>query len=119
MIERKSKITLPLYNYRIYVIFTDDLVGSATKLVKEGKLATNHGVDNTVDGFHVRLQTNYSYIVLRYKARMNDIVHESYHAIATLLRWIGAEHEEELFAYHLGYVVQCAVDDQKKALKKK
>jgi hypothetical protein len=89
-------------------------------MVTQGKLQKDHGVDDTVAGFHVRMPNQgYSFVVLKRKANINEIIHEVYHAIVTLMRWIGATHEEELFAYHLGYVMQCVVDDQKKARKKK
>ena len=120
MKEYKSKIPLPLYNYTIFVIFTDSLVTSADRLVAQGKLTKGHGIDDTVAGFHVRMPNQgYSFIVLKLKSTINAMVHEVYHAVATLMRWIGATHEEELFAYHMGYVMQCVVDDQKKARKRK
>ena len=119
MREFKSIVPFPLYQYRIYIIFTDSLSGSADNLGKQGKLKIPHGIDDTTDGFHVRMPNqSYSFIVLKHKANINHIVHESYHAISAMFDWISARHEEELFAYHLAYLVQVVKHDQEKTLKK-
>jgi len=112
MKETKTFVPFPPYNYRIYVIFTDNLTESAENLAKQGKLNKNHGIDDTTDGFHVRMPNqSYSFIVLKYNANINHIVHESYHAVSTMFDWISARHEEEIFAYHLGYLVHFVLND--------
>ena len=119
MKEVKTFIPFPLYAYRVYVIFTDSLTESADSLVKQGRLKSPHGIDDTTDGFHVRMPNqSYSFIVLKYGATLNHIVHECYHAVSTMFDWISARHEEEIFAYHLAYIVQLVATDQKKAQKK-
>jgi hypothetical protein len=60
-----------------------------------------------------------SYLFLPTNAISNPIVHEAYHAVSNMFRWIEAAHEEEIFAYHLGYLVQEIVSDQKKMLEKR
>jgi hypothetical protein len=116
MRETKTFVPFPPYNYRIYVIFTDDLIATADKLAKQGHLTKTHGVDDTTDGFHVRMPNqSFSYIVLKFDANINQITHESYHSVTNMFRWISAKHEEELFAYHLGYLVEMVVADQEKA----
>lgn len=116
--EIRTMIPFPPYKYRVYVIFTDSLEGTAENLVNEGKLSKNHDIDDTCGAFHVRMpnQPN-SYIVLRYDARVGHIVHESYHCICTMFKWVGAEQEEELFAYHLDYLVDEIIKDQEKVKK--
>ena len=119
MTEYKSTIPIPVFSYHIFVIFTDDLIASADKLAKEGKLRTNHGIDDTTDGFHVRMPNqSYGFLVLKYTASPNHITHEVYHTVSNMFRWIGADHEEEIFAYFMGYVVQLVHNDQEKAKKK-
>lgn len=116
MKEFKTVIPFPVFQYRIYVIFTDSLIESADNLVKQGKLKSSHGIDDTTDGFHVRMPNqSYSFIVLRHGAPVNHIVHETYHSISTMMDWIGATREEEIMSYFLGYTVQLIVTDQKKA----
>jgi hypothetical protein len=115
MKEVKTFIPFPLYAYRVYVIFTDSLTESADSLVKQGRLKSPHGIDDTTDGFHVRMPNqSYSFIVLKYGATLNHIVHETYHSISTMFDWISARHEEEIFAYHLAYTVQVIANEQKK-----
>lgn len=119
MTESKTIIPFPPYNYRIYVIFTDNLIASADKLASQGKLHSNHGIDECTDGFHVRLPNqSYSYLVLPYSAGINQIAHECYHSIVCMFDWISAQHEEELFAYHLGYLVEVVTHDQEKGKEK-
>jgi hypothetical protein len=118
MTSKKFAVPFPPYNYHIYVIFTEDLIETAEKLADQGHLTRNHGVDDTTDGFHVRMPNqSFSYIVLKYNTNINQIVHESYHAITNMFRWLSAGHEEELFAYHLGYLVDIITRDQETAKK--
>ena len=116
MKEFKTVVPFPAFQYKIYVIFTDSLTASADNLVKQGKLKSPHGIDDTTDGFHVRMSNqSYSFIVLKHESSANHIVHEVYHSISTMMDWINAKHEEEIMSYFLGYTVQLIVTDQKKA----
>ena len=117
MWEYKTKIPFPVYNYHIFVHFTDDLVASADALADKGALSKNHGIDKTADGFHVRMPNqSYSFIILKVKASPNHVFHEVYHAVSTMFRWIGANHEEEIMAYTLGYIGELVFKDQIKAV---
>ena len=115
MKEFKTVVPFPAFQYKIYVIFTDSLTASADKLVKQGKLKSPHGIDDTTDGFHVRMSNqSYSFIVLKHESSVNHIVHETYHSISTMMDWIGAKREEEIMSYFLGYTVQVIANEQKK-----
>jgi len=119
--EFKTIVPFSPYRYRVYVLFTDSLQGSADNLANQGFLAKNHGISNdgTTGGFTVRLPNqSCTFVVLKYRAPINDIVHECYHAVCNMFKWIGAEHEEEVFAYHLDYLVYQILRDQEKTLKK-
>lgn len=119
MREFKTTVPFPPYRYKVFVIFTDNLKGSADSLAKKGLLTKGHGIDDTSDGFHVLMSNqSYCFIVLRQFADINQISHEAYHAVSTMFRWIGAKHEEEIFAYHLGYLIEQIRADQQKMLKK-
>jgi hypothetical protein len=119
MTEVKSLIPFPPYDYKVYLIFTDDMTKSADKLAEEGILDKKHSVDETTQAFCVKPRNRaYGYIVLQYGARIHTITHESYHALVSMFRWIGAAHEEEVFAYHIGYLVHLVHQDQIKAQKK-
>ena len=115
MKEFKTVVPFPAFQYKIYVIFTDSLTASADNLVKQGKLKSPHGIDDTTDGFHVRMPNqSYSFIVLKHESSVNHIVHETYHSISTMMDWIGAKREEEIMSYFLGYTVQVIANEQKK-----
>ena len=115
MKEFKTVVPFPTFQYKIYVIFTDSLTASADNLVKQGKLKSPHGIDDTTDGFHVRMPNqSYSFIVLKHESSVNPIVHETYHSISTMMDWIGAKREEEIMSYFLGYTVQVIANEQKK-----
>jgi hypothetical protein len=119
MSESKTYIPFPCFDYRIYVVFTDDLVKSADNLVKKGQLKSPHGIDDTTGGFHVNMPNqSYSWVVLPYTADIDEITHEAYHAVCKMLNWISAKHEEEIFAYFIGYIVRMITIDQEKAKKK-
>jgi hypothetical protein len=119
MTEVKSTIPFPPYDYKVNIIFTDDIIKSADKLADAGVLAKKHTVDATTQAFTVKPKNMaYGYIVLEYKAKIHTITHESYHALVSMFRWIGATHEEEVFAYHIGYLVHLVHQDQLKAQKK-
>jgi len=117
--ETKSLIPFPVYNYKIHLIFTDDLTGSADRLAKKGFLKYEHGIDDTTGAFTVRMpnQSN-TFMVFKYDADINHIVHETYHAVTNMFNWIGAKQEEEIFAYSFAYVVELTVNDQEKSQKK-
>jgi hypothetical protein len=118
--EFKTFIPLPLYDYRIYVIFTESLKETSKVLISQGLLAKNTDMgDETTGAFHIKFSNqSYSYLVFKMNADSNQITHECYHAVSTLFKWIGATHEEELFAYHLGYLVREVTKDQSAAIKK-
>ena len=114
MKEVTKMIPFPPYDYRIYVTFAGDLTAAADKLAKKGKLSKDHEVDDTTAGFCVNVPNQgESYVVLKFNANINQVSHESYHALCGLFRWIGAKHEEELFAYHLGYLIDMIEQDRK------
>jgi hypothetical protein len=118
MSESKTIIPFPVYNYRIYVIFTDNLVDSAKNLVKKGFLKSAHWVDDTTDGFTVKMPNqSYTFVVLKRTATINHMVHEAYHAVTNMFNYIGANPDEEVFAYSIGYVVQFIANDKEKAQK--
>ena len=118
--EFKTFIPIPIYSYRIYVIFTDSLEETANKLKKKGLLARSFDANEQETGaFHIKFSNeSFSYLIFKINADSNQISHECYHAVSTMFKWIEANHEEELFAYHLGYLVGEVTLDRDKAIKK-
>ncbi len=53
----------------------------------------------------------YSIIYLKKDAKIGTIAHESYHAVKHLMKFIGSPGDDgEVVAYHLGYIVDKAVE---------
>ncbi len=54
----------------------------------------------------------YSFVYLRPDTEIGTIAHEMYHAVEGLMDFIfpGAKRDEEVVAYHLGYIVDKAVE---------
>lgn len=49
---------------------------------------------------------NDAYIFLPLRYDIEYVTHESFHCVWHLMDYIGAEHENEIMAYHLSYLVQ-------------
>ena len=118
--ESKTFIPIPLYDYRIYVIFTQNLDETVKDLKNKGLLAKDQDISSKSTGaFQIRFKNeSFCYLIFKDHANSNQITHECYHAVCTMFKWISAAHEEELFAYTLGYVVHEVIKDQRKAIKK-
>lgn len=119
MMEIKKTIPFPCYSYRIYVIFTDNVIKSADNLAKQGFVKKVHNIDDTTAGFTVKMPNqSCTFIVLKYDAPVNHLIHEGYHATCGIFAWIGATHEEEIFAYTQAYLIEMMIHDQTKVKSK-
>jgi hypothetical protein len=112
--ESVKKVSFPIYYYTIFIVKTNDIVGSRIKR------------DNVLGSFKVKREDKYvggmhsskdgepnSYLFIN-APDANGIVHECYHAVSRMFCYIGAEFEEEVFAYTLGYLVEKVTDFIKK-----
>lgn len=118
MRQIKTFIAIPIYNYRIFVIFTDDLKACVEQLKKDGLLATNAHLDDTA-AFTIKYSNqSYTYLVYPLNACIGNIVHEVYHAVSNMFNWIDAKPDEEVMAYSIGYVTGEVIKDQSSAIKK-
>jgi hypothetical protein len=99
--KKKLTVTFPAFsNYSVIVIFTTDFVKDANKLGVEE-------VTPDIECLHITNDPNTgtSWILFKEDPGIGSIVHESYHCIACMLRWVGVGAEEETVSYHLGYLV--------------
>ena len=122
-IEQTTMIPFPPFDYRVYVHFINNLKDSVEIVNKKEKFGMTKERINEVaygGGFHLYSKSRpTSHVFLPVYADSNQIVHECYHVVSNMFRWIEAEHEEEVFAYHLGYLVQQVITDFKKMLEKR
>jgi hypothetical protein len=113
---RMESFPIPTLQYIIHVVVTDDF----PKAMKALDIRNNGRMENA-GAITFTPAPNYdgeSYIFIRKKGRsgerhgqlINEIAHESWHVVRQMFRRAGAELENELVAYHLGYIVEHAYD---------
>lgn len=99
-------------NFNLSVVFSPDIFSSAAYIADRDFLKNPTGSD-TAEAF-THCAKSFAIIYLKPEADAGTIAHESYHAVRTLLRFIGAQEEEEVTAYHLDFVVSMVTVFQKK-----
>lgn len=86
-------------NYDVTVIFTDNIRAVARR--HNGRVSKN-----TAACFITKRSAPLSgWLVFSRLPNPDEIAHESWHCIFHLLKTVGAEIEDEVAAYHLGYLV--------------
>lgn len=109
MKERVGKIEFTIFDYNISIVVTDDIVKSRNNRSHLlGSLYHDHG---GTKGLHsCNEDISGAYLFFNRDTTHEIIAHESFHAVYRMFKWIGAEIEEELMAYYLGYTVQQVTD---------
>lgn len=97
--ERSRTLIIDLFaNYTVTIVTSDNIHQSAEK---RGIIATA-----SWEAMHCGASSGlFSYIFLPDKARADIIAHESFHCVWHIMKMIGAEHENEVMAYTLSYLV--------------
>lgn len=98
---RYTIIALPHFNYDVKVVITSDI-----SLYIQSKFPNieNPGSGN---GFHIYSQDDCrSHIVLTDNPSIKTIAHEVFHVVWRLMEHVGAKHENEVMAYHQGYLTE-------------
>lgn len=101
-IEKIVKYDIVPFNYDLIVVVSDSIQQSRTNrndILGYYEPDDHHGAMHCYVGHQ-------SYIFLNYGADIGTIAHETFHFIWRLMQWIGAEHNNEVMAYHLGYYVR-------------
>lgn len=108
--DYEETVAIPTFMYRVYVVFTNDLIKSAN-----GRFgSTNLVLAAEARAFHCG-KDGHSYLFYKLGRRKDGteeaapgiIAHESYHAVHCMLTdWAGVKDlDEEVVAYHLTYLV--------------
>ena len=114
----RTCIPLPIYGYRIHVVFTKEFEKDFEIIKKEFNSKSTWKPSCTVKAFHYKVIDKPDAVIFyNPDTDVDTIVHEAYHGVYNMMKWIDAEHEEEVYAYTLGYLVNLLIGDQEKAKK--
>lgn len=111
--EEHYSITFEIFDYRLYVIYTDNIAATRASLNKKVG-APKQILSPTVDGLHCynNLETD-AFVLFTPLSSIGTIAHEVSHAIWRMFKYFGAKFENEIFAYHLGYTLDKILEFKK------
>ena len=97
-------------SYKIGIIFTDDVRKSVDYLSDRDYFNTpSSQVSQDTTACHIDVNGR-GYLLFGDDASVGTIAHECWHAVYAAMKFFGAEVEDEVVAYHLGYAVNKVVD---------
>lgn len=100
-------------NFKVHIIFTDDLVESRIARYETAGVAGEFGTE----ALFTRGAGGYGHLFFKHDACARVIAHECWHAIWWMMTWAGVKDwDNETLAYHLGYLVGRASEFQAKVL---
>lgn len=110
--DRTLSIPLPHFNYKVVIAFTDDFKAFAKKKKWEKFYEQIKNDGRNVSGYHCsNPEDGVAWILLRHDPKIETIVHETFHTVWRMMKFIGAEFENEVMAYHNGYIVRKITDN--------
>jgi hypothetical protein len=96
----RHKLRFPVFgNYPVKIVFCDDIHKEAKRA--KHVLPSDDGSEEA----YTAINSSGCTCVFNHTPDAETVAHEAYHAIVALLKFSGASAEEELVAYHLGYLV--------------
>ena len=100
MKNRRTVIKFPVFNnYEVRVIHARNVAATGRRLKEKLDDAEAAFITKEEDGKY-----GIGWLVLGPNPQPDVISHECVHAITALLKYAGAQADEEVFAYHLGYL---------------
>lgn len=114
--DYEKVIKLPVFsNYKIHIVFTDDIRASS-----KARYPHSDGFDERADAGHQFSNSGDSHLYYTTANSFGVLAHEVVHAIFSIFDWIGArKRDEEVEAYHLGYICDAVVDFRDQVLDSK
>lgn len=112
---RKGRVEIPTFHWSIDIVVTRDVVGYAKHINWQGgdREATTSGMNLFFD------EELRSVIIIQPDASAGTIAHEAWHCVRRMLLHMGAGLDNEVVAYHLGYLVNKMTDFKNAPLKKR
>ncbi len=113
MNEFELNIELPIFNYQIDVVYTDNI--SESRQARNYLIgAPDSELSKLVDGLHSYNElTPRGVIFFTKETTIGVIAHEIFHAIWRMFKYIGAKNENEVFAYHLSWILDRVLEFKK------
>jgi hypothetical protein len=112
--EKEKKIRLQTLNHDLVIVVSNSVHDSRNK---RGHVFGLHLPTENIRALHSTNGLGCSYIFMPYDADIGEIAHEAYHVCWTIMKFINAEHENEIMAYTLTFIVR-EVEKTIKAYKK-
>ena len=105
MKSRFANIEFPVFcHYTVHVEVSSDL-GKSMKKYPQTKNIPDADDFNRNESCAVHLNDEpFSFIFLPYNASVGTVAHESWHVIQRMMKYMGVDVENEVVAYHLGYL---------------
>lgn len=95
--NKRTTIKFPVFNdYEVRVIITNDIIATGRRLRVD--LSQAEAAYVNPKGQH------HGWLILKPGAHESLVAHESAHAVRALLERVGATLDDEVFAYHIGYL---------------
>lgn len=113
---RKNKIKVLdfsiLGHYQVHIELSSN-IRAALKKYKQTENVNMDDDDEDTDALAIHVKNvSFSYIFLPHNARPGTIAHESWHVVRRMFEHVGADLEDEMVAYHIGYLVDQIVKMQ-------
>lgn len=96
-------------HYTFHVFFTDDIKACGMALQKAGRIRGAEAIDANTDAIQQSAGCH-GFILYDEGVSVGTIAHEAWHGVYDMLKHIGAELDNEVVAYCLGYAVDQIVD---------
>lgn len=115
MRERHKTIEFPVWSdYAVHVIVTRDFEKSVKKFCDDDDAKPSYQAITIHCGDDEDKEPKESYIFLAPDCAVEYIAHECWHVIYRMMKYFEVEFEDEVVAYHLGYLTQQVYDFVKK-----
>jgi hypothetical protein len=107
--ERSKLIKFPVFaNYRVRIVVSNDIQWSIKKIFRLYDIAHQA---NECEAMHIWIGgVSTSYLVFPNDCPVGTIAHECWHCVRKICDHFGSEFDDEMVAYHLGYLTQEAFD---------
>lgn len=117
--EYTAKIDYPVFGYTLFICFTDD-IEAARQNQKSWLGALEEPLGPFVDGLHSynKMECLTGVIFFKPSSTIGVVAHELFHALWRMFEAVGANLENETFAYHLSYSLDKVLEFREKNLKK-